>query len=357
MTSEELILKAIDDAVLVEAGQEPGRFHLGMSGLGEDCEKAIWNSWRWVYPEEFLARILKLFDRGNAEEAVFTKRLRAAGITVWDVDAQGNQFRIKHEAGHLAGSTDGVALNLPDAPDVPTLLEMKTHNDKSFKNLVKHGVAVSKPVHLAQMLLYMSGMNLQRALYLAVNKNDDSWHVELVQADPDAAEVLLNKGKRIIASTTPPTGISTNPTFFKCRWCSSQPVCQLGATPKMNCRTCQYAKPVTDSESMDAPWECRRHEKPIDGPSQKAGCQDHVYIPELLEIWAKKTDEGPGFVKYQHLTSGNEFVNGNVENGYLSSEIEKCRDTSVIGDELVDTFKANFSARMISSTTIEEVAQ
>jgi hypothetical protein len=39
---------------------------------------------------------------------------------------------------------DGVVLGVPESPHKPHLLEIKTHNEKSFNDLVKNGVAKSK---------------------------------------------------------------------------------------------------------------------------------------------------------------------------------------------------------------------
>ena len=64
---------------------------------------------------------------------------------------------------------DGVVQGLVEAPKAPHVSEQKTHNDKSFKN-VRSKVCRIQAEHYAQMQVYMHLMDIDRALYQAVNK-------------------------------------------------------------------------------------------------------------------------------------------------------------------------------------------
>src|SRR5690606_33276258 len=148
------------------------------------------------------------------------------GCQVHDVDpSTGQQFRFKAVGGHFGGGIDGVALGVPEAPKTWHLVEFKTHNERSFTALLKEGVAKAKPEHEAQMQVYMHLASLTRAIYLAVNKNDDSLHAERIRYDKAAAERLLGKAERIIFAPEPLPGISADPAFYKCKFCPAAPVC------------------------------------------------------------------------------------------------------------------------------------
>ena len=52
-----------------EEGQEAPRAHLGASLLGHPCDRYLWLMFRWAVIEKFDGRILRLFQRGQREEA------------------------------------------------------------------------------------------------------------------------------------------------------------------------------------------------------------------------------------------------------------------------------------------------
>ena len=132
-----------------ESLQEPPRGHMGASLLGHPCERYLWLNFRWVMPEKFIGRILRLFRRGQNEEATIISDLRAIGI-----DVRGAQTRVNFDA-FVSGSADGVALSgVPEAPTKPHVLEIKTHSLKSFNDVSKKGVEKSKFMHYIQMQVY-----------------------------------------------------------------------------------------------------------------------------------------------------------------------------------------------------------
>lgn len=148
--------------IAVYAGLEAARPaedrpYLGMSGFGSDCDRSLWYGWRKAHaPEALDGRRIRLFETGHLEEDRLVDNLRAAGILVEAVDpATGRQFAVWNLGGHLRGHLDGRVLRVPEASKTWHVLECKTHNDKSFKELVKSGVTASKPGHFRQMQFYM----------------------------------------------------------------------------------------------------------------------------------------------------------------------------------------------------------
>ncbi|NBS94784.1 MAG: oxidoreductase [Betaproteobacteria bacterium] len=276
------------------------RSHLGASIIGKECERALWYDFRWVTRSQFSGRVLRLFETGQLEESRLVRNLRRTGATVLEVDPQtGRQFRVVAHGGHFGGSLDGIAINLLEAPKSWHVLEFKTHANKSFTDLVAKKVRESKPQHFAQMQIYMALMAIDRAMYLAVNKDTDDLYVERVEADPKVASSLLAKAHRIIFAAAPPPRISDDPAWYQCRMCDHAPVCHAKGSgagmPEVNCRTCLHSTPV------EGGWHCDRHQKRLTEVDQRTGCDQHLYLPPLVP--ATQVDAGDDWVDY-------EFSNG-----------------------------------------------
>lgn len=237
--------------------QEDGfRSHMGASMIGRPCGRAIWYSFRWATKPRFTGRILRLFNRGHLEEARFIACLLSIGVQVYQQDANGKQYRISDSFGHFGGSGDGIAVGIPDLPaGLPALLEFKTHNDASFKKLVKEGVKEAKPDHYIQMQAYCRKMGLTAALYGAVNKNDDTLHMELIELNAPVADEFVGRAHKLIFMRQAPTKINNSPGWFECKWCDHRDVCHLNAKPAENCRTCRWSEPV-ESADNSGKWVC-----------------------------------------------------------------------------------------------------
>ena len=272
----EQVIPHIGDAYRGEE-KVPFRAHLGASGLGKDCARAIWYGWRWYTRPHFEGRMIRLFNRGHLEEARFIALLLSIGVQIYQQDENGKQFRIHHAGGHVGGSGDGIGVGLPDLPPgMPALLEFKTHGEKSFLKLQKEGVRSAKFEHYVQMNLYMRKMNLTVALYGAVNKNTDELWLEIVQLDTIIADQYLDRGTQIVKSVHPPKKINESPGWFECKFCDHKGVCHLGKEPERNCRTCHFGRP-----DPDGVWRC--YVKPtepreLNQEEQFAACKDYLKL-------------------------------------------------------------------------------
>ena len=268
------------------------RSHLGASLIGKACERALWYDFRWTTKARFEGRVLRLFETGNREEERLVRNLRRTGATVLEVDPEtGRQFRVQAHGGHFGGSLDGVALHLLEAPKAWHVLEFKTHSNKSFTDLVAKKVRESKPQHFAQMQIYMHLMGMNRAMYLAVNKDTDDLYVQRVEADVAYTEQLLEKARRIIFAPTPLPRISEEPSWYQCRLCDHADVCHGTRAAEVNCRTCLHSSPV------EGGWHCDRHQKPLSEVDQRTGCEQHLYLPPLVP--AAQVDAGEDWVDYE----------------------------------------------------------
>lgn len=268
------------------------RPHLGASQIGNPCERALWYGYRWCSEPRHPGRVLRLFESGSLEEPRVINNLRAIGCTVYDSDPDtGKQFNYSEYGGHFAGSLDGVVLGIPEAPKTNHLLEIKTHNLKSFTKLKLEGVQRAKPMHLAQMICYMGWAELTRALYFAVCKDNDEIHTERIHEDPSAFAEILERARRIITSTEAPARQSLD-----CEWCDHRAVCFDGELPQIHCRTCRRAVPII--EGRGAKWRCRRDDSERNQMMQERGCDSHLYIPSLVGF-AVAVEEQDDHVVYQ----------------------------------------------------------
>jgi hypothetical protein len=262
------------------------RGHLGASILGEECGRKIWYTFRWASKPKFPGRVLRLFNRGHLEEGRIIAQLLMIGAQVWQQDANGKQFRISWASGHAGGSGDGLTLGIPDVPELMCVLECKTHGEKSFIELAGKlpewrnyvlgngpftgkGVKAAKPEHYIQMQLYMRKMGYTMALYIAVCKNTDDQYMELVTLNPELADQFADRGEKLVWIEGAPPRINNSPGFFKCRFCDDKPVCHLKAMPAINCRTCQFSKPIPDGK-----WQCLKHNMELVNAKQQVGCPD-----------------------------------------------------------------------------------
>lgn len=295
-----------------EQKTERPRPHIGASMLGHYCERWMWLSFRWAVVEQFPGRILRLFRRGQNEEATVIADLRLAGLEI-DAEENGKQHRVDFGC-HVSGSMDGIVLSgVPEAPKKKHVLEIKTHSKKSFDELIKLGVANSKPMHYGQMQVYMHGTGIDRALYVAINKDDDSYYIERVRYDESAAAVLVARGMRIATYDRLPPPISTDETWYQCRFCAAHDFCHGSKiTRQVNCRTCAHS-----TARGDGTWHCDRWKDAIPLDTQYTGCRSHVLHPDLVPFKMVGGDEYNATYEY----NGYQFTNG--EDGTKSQEVIK----------------------------------
>ena len=257
------ILEEIDE-YCVRTYDGGHRSHLGASLIGRECKRYLWYVFRWCLHEKTTGRQQRLFNRGHREEARFIEWLEGIGFKVWfeNRDEAPNekgeypQYRISDVMGHFGGSLDGIAV-LPERYGIaePVLLEFKTNGTGAgFNKLADDGMPIAKPEHFAQTSTYGKKYNFRYCVYLNINKNDDSLHIEVVKLNHNLGEQMIMKAEQIIMSQTAPARLSDNPTFHKCGYCHMKDVCHKGAVVEVNCRSCAFARPVENAE-----WFCEVH--------------------------------------------------------------------------------------------------
>lgn len=304
------------------------RNHLGGSLIGRKCERELWYTFRFASVIGFKGRMLRLFARGQREEAQFVSYLRRIGANVreyserlifdshfaigdgnpystqpWEEEVNSvggwtdvthldfhvqraksmgvnlKQWRILDVEGHFGGSLDGIIDNLPHSEislDEELVCEFKTHGTKSFSDLAAtKSVRISKPQHWAQMQVYMKKRGLRYALYMAVNKNDDDLYTELVAFDDSEATKLIDKARRVIYAVQPPNRLSNNPSFYDCKYCDHLKICHYSAPMHKTCRSCVNVSPAPNGE-----WHCKLWNAIIPSDYVLKGCDNYKAITD-----------------------------------------------------------------------------
>ena len=324
-----------------ESLAEPPRPHMGCSQLGHPCDRWLWLSFRWAVQPKFPGRILRLFRRGQMEEATIVSDLRAIGL---DVRGAGKQQARVDFGAHVSGSIDAIIESgVPEAPKKRHVAEFKTHSKKSFDDLEKNGVEKSKPEHWVQMQLYMHGTEIDRALYVAVCKDDDRIYTERVRYEQDVAKRYIERGRRIALADSMPPPLSTDPSWYICRFCAAHKFCHYTLlTEQISCRTCAHSTAKDDST-----WRCERHDADgIPVEFQRQGCDSHVLHPDLVP-WQRK--DGLDDWTAVYVIEGRDVANGEGDaHVYTSREILANPKMCSMGDEYVEELRQQFGGRIVA---------
>ena len=140
-----------------------------------------------------------------------------------DRNAEGTQFGFTAAGGKLRGHADGVIVAGPDIGiRWPALWESKALGQKSWTDLVKHGLRQSKPIYFAQVQLYMAYFELEVALLTAVNRDSLALHHEAVPFDAAEAQRLSDRAVDVLRAAEArelPPRIAAQADFYLCRVC------------------------------------------------------------------------------------------------------------------------------------------
>lgn len=230
------------------------RGYNGLSSIGEKCLRKLQLGHYNCYTTKNTIRILRLFNEGHRMEPVLVDLLnQELGIEHYD-----DQRQVVGFSGHWKGHIDGVGVfnyqsPLAEAYDDEFLTEFKTHNDKSFKDLLKNGVIKSKPGHYAQMTAYMGYLGLKKALYIAYNKNDSEIYHEWIDFDPEYFKELQRKEAEVVMAESLIERVGTNkPSWFECKMCDAKDVCFGKKEINKSCKNCKWVDVLDGGK-----WECR----------------------------------------------------------------------------------------------------
>ena len=270
----------------IYSGGKP-RNYLGMSGIGNECLRAQWFSWRWCTKQKIIARVNRIFNRGYSEEASVIIDLTSIGVHVFR-RASGKTVTMTGHIGekqetlygfenHAKGHPDGRLLGVIESPKTEHLLEIKTMKDSKFEQLCKattardYGEGIRKTFlgYFGQLTRYMDKMKLKRALFIATNKDNQARKYIRVKLDTKFATILREREENIITSDKVPVKRFT-PDHYKCTWCNHHQMCHYGKEPEKSCRSCKFVNVLPNGK-----WECDKNGKRISTKKQLKACSKY----------------------------------------------------------------------------------
>ncbi len=282
------------DARRAEAGarKDPPRISLFM--MMGDCQRAAFLDFVWVLPPEpFEPAQLRHFDRKRAAETDLIDVLSMAGVKVETVDLSTyRNWTVNIAGGHCHLEIPAMATGLPEAPATAHVMMMRALCETAFQKLMKEGVAKARPADYAALQLGMAAYGRRRAAVLAVNLGTDELHLERIEADPFFAARLTSDIERLVGSQRVPPRLHEDekaPGAWQCRRCRFSALCHGQRWPRRTCRTCIHATALTDGD--DGRWTCARHSRDLSADDQRAGCPNHLYLPDLVP--GEQTDANP----------------------------------------------------------------
>ncbi len=213
--------------------EEVPRDYLGASRLGVSCARALQYEFAKAPVDpgrDADGRLLRIFRRGHVIEDCMVDWLRAAGFDLRTRKANGDQFGFSAAGGRLQGHIDGVIVGGPEGFTYPALWENKCLGSKSWRDLEKSGLAVSKPVYAAQVAIYQAYLELheQPAIFTAVNADTMEIYTEVVPFDAALAQRMSDRALTVISATEAGELLPRafhDPTHFECRMCAWQDRC------------------------------------------------------------------------------------------------------------------------------------
>ena len=174
------------------------------SMLGNVCDRYLYLAYRGKLPQQTIASVTqRIFDNGSALEDRMTKYFEAMGIY------KDRELPTKCDDPPISGRADFL-LTHEEHGDI--VLELKSINDKGFKNLYSS----PKPEHFIQLQIYLQLLDRPYGVVLYENKNDQKLKAFKVARSPKEWVRLKERCQRIQEATEIPEGC-TGPTWCACR--------------------------------------------------------------------------------------------------------------------------------------------
>jgi hypothetical protein len=200
-----VINAAIDDALAARNRAQPPRHYVSTSGLGRECLRQIQYDYLVVPKDDgrdFDPGTLRVFEAGHRAEDIVAAWLRAAGFDLRIQRKDGRQFGFSSLNGRFRGHIDGGLVAGPVAIDYPALWENKALGASSWKEVVKKGVVIARPIYAAQIALYQAYLDLPNpALFTALNRDTFELHCELVEFDAGLAQEASDRAALVVRAS------------------------------------------------------------------------------------------------------------------------------------------------------------
>lgn len=104
--------------------------------------------------------------------------------------------------GRFKGHIDGCLVSGPVAMAYPALWENKALGAASWKDMVKRGVSLARPVYAAQIALYQAYLELPNpALFTTLNRDTMELHTEFVDFDAALAQIMSDRAVAVVQAS------------------------------------------------------------------------------------------------------------------------------------------------------------
>jgi hypothetical protein len=271
------------------------------SRAGGDCTRQAWYALRWLlHGAPLPPHVIRIMETGLIYEDRARQRLCAACTDAWPVNPKtSKQWPIRQLGGWLRGRGDMIARGVPEMPPHEVFgVEIKSLNQKKFSRVIAHSLIVAMPDHYCQLQMLLHEYGLARGLYVAINRNTEELHVEIVGRDDSYINTRMLSLRQAVDSSTAPLRVSEKPDHFQCRFCDFAGLCKGGDLPqRRTCRSCIHS---TFLHGCEVPTlKCDRHGLELTPEEQKQGCDDHLFLPDLIPGAQIDANEADMTITYQ----------------------------------------------------------
>lgn len=199
----EALTELLDEAIVAHKSKEDPRTYLGGSRLGVSCGRQLQYEYTKTPKDigkNFSGRLYRIFERGHKMEDMMAQWLQLAGFDLRTHSAAtGRQFGFAVAQERIAGHIDGVICGGPIKNyKYPLLWEHKALGSKSFNSLKRKRLKKDKPVYYVQCNVYMAYMQLESALFTALNADTMDIYAEVVPFDQNEAQRASDRGVAVL---------------------------------------------------------------------------------------------------------------------------------------------------------------
>ena len=209
-----MVNSIVDMIEAKRAGDNIPRQYLGLSEIGNKCPRWLWYAHHNTPSKPVEGRIIRLFRTGNIIEDAIISDLESIDIEVTD---RQREVEIVNGDIVLRGHIDGIVSG--------QLLEIKSANEKYFKQLLKVGYEKWNPKYKAQAHVYMVLCDLEECMVIVENKNDSNLYIETLKLDRDYVTKLLIDVFAAITLPEPPERICPDVSWYESKCCKYQEFC------------------------------------------------------------------------------------------------------------------------------------
>lgn len=243
------------------------RNHISPTLLSMECKRRSFLEFYWCSDiENYSVETMNLFMFGKKIEGGIVEQLSNNELITYE----GSQHPISFLDNYGLGYVDGiVTIN-----NVKYVLEIKTVNQATYETLEKKrdlgGVREIKYDHFKQMQLYMHCLNIDKAIYYAINRNNGKLYIEIIDKCKDTISELTDTANRIMS------GINNfdYPAKYICKKynvCPMYDICHNCKLPNINCRTC--SKFTIAGNGL---WKCGLTDQLLSIDDQSNACKNYI---------------------------------------------------------------------------------